>query len=196
MLLVSDEIHQDLVFKNNVFVPMGVAAPLDSDNTVYVTAASKTFNIAGQRTGNMIIADDKLRAAMQRRLKTLDYKPSGLGVAMITAAYSAEGAAWADAQLRHLEDNRAIFDEGINAIPGIRSLPLQSTYLAWVDFSGTGMAQDEITARIKDVAKIAVSQGHTFGTGGEHFMRFNLATQRHIIEAAVARMQDAFSDLQ
>ena len=196
MLLISDEIHHDLVYNGTPFVPMAVAAPDAMDNTVYLTAASKTFNIAGQRTGNMIIADEKLRADMRARLVALDYKPSALGVAMITAAYSPQGAEWADAQLAHLQTNREIFDAGINAIPGVWSMPLQATYLAWVDFSGTGMSHDEVAIRIRDAAKIAVSPGPTFGTGGESFMRFNLATQTSVIEDAVARMQKAFADLQ
>jgi len=196
MVLVSDEIHHDLVFPGHSFVPMAVAAPEDSDNTVYLTAASKTFNIAGQRTGNMIISDPALRQAMSKRLTTLDYKPSALGVTMITAAYSPEGAAWADAQIAHLQTNCAIFDAGINAIPGVKSMPLQATYLGWVDFADTGMAHEEVASRIRDKAKIAVSQGPTFGTGGETFMRINLATQTATVEEAVRRMQDAFSDLQ
>ncbi len=196
MLLVSDEIHHDLVYSGNVFVPMAVAAPEDVDNTVYLTAASKTFNIAGQRTGNMIIPDEALRTAMRKRLGTLDYGPSSLGVDMITAAYTPEGAAWVDAQMAHLDHNRRIFDAGINAIPGVRSMPLQATYLAWVDFANTGMSHEEVSARIRDTARIAVSQGPTFGTGGETFMRFNLATQTTNVEEAVRRMQAAFADLQ
>ncbi|MFO8126308.1 MalY/PatB family protein [Yoonia sp.] len=196
LMLISDEIHHDLVYPGNTFVPMAVAAPQDADNTVYLTAASKTFNIAGQRTGNMIIADPELRAAMRKRLSTLDYGPSSLGIKMITAAYSPEGATWVDEQIAHLQSNCEIFNTGINAIPGVWSMPLQSTYLAWVDFSGTGMTHEEVARRIRDTAKIAVSQGPTFGTGGETFMRFNLATQRATVEEAVRRMQDAFSDLQ
>lgn len=196
LMLISDEIHHDLVYPRNTFVPMAVAAPQDADNTVYLTAASKTFNIAGQRTGNMIIADPELRAAMRKRLSTLDYGPSSLGIKMITAAYSPEGATWVDEQIAHLQSNCEIFNTGINAIPGVWSMPLQSTYLAWVDFSGTGMTHEEVARRIRDNARIAVSQGPTFGTGGEAFMRFNLATQRATVEEAVRRMQDAFSDLQ
>lgn len=196
LMLISDEIHHDLVYPGNTFVPMAVAAPQDADNTVYLTAASKTFNIAGQRTGNMIIADPELRAAMRKRLSTLDYGPSSLGIKMITAAYSPEGATWVDEQIAHLQSNCEIFNTGINAIPGVWSMPLQSTYLAWVDFSGTGMTHEEVARRIRDNARIAVSQGPTFGTGGEAFMRFNLATQRATVEEAVRRMQDAFSDLQ
>lgn len=196
MLLISDEIHQDLVFAGNTFVPIGAAAPEDADNTVYLTAASKTFNIAGQRTGNMIVADPKLRADMRKRLASLDYKPADLAVRMITAAYSADGAKWVDQQMTHLQTNRDLFDEGINAIPGVRSMPLQATYLGWVDFADTGMSHEEVARRIREDAKIAVSPGPSFGAGGENFMRFNLATQTSVVKEAVARMQSAFSDLQ
>jgi cystathionine beta-lyase len=196
LILISDEVHHDLVFPGNVFVPMDVAAPAQRNRTVTLTAASKTFNIAGQRTGNIIIPDPDLNAAMRQRLRTLDYGPASLSVAMIAAAYSPQGAEWVDAQIAHLDANRNLFDAGINAIPGVRSLPLQATYLAWVDFSGTGMSFAEIEARIRDQAKIAVSPGPSFGAGGESFVRVNLATSRARVAEAVARLQAAFSDLQ
>ncbi len=196
LILISDEIHHDLVYPGGKFVPMDVAAGDFRHRAVYLTAASKTFNIAGQRTGNMIIPDPELRAAMTQRLLTLDYGPSALGVEMITAAYSPDGAEWVDAQIAHLDRNRRMFDAAINDIPGLWSMPLQSTYLAWVDFSGTGMPADEIATRIREDARIAVSSGPGFGTGGELCQRFNLATQGHRIEEACNRMRAAFSDLQ
>lgn len=196
LILVSDEVHHDLVYAGKTFVPMAVAAPEASDISIYLTAASKTFNIAGQRTGNMIIPDPKLRQTMKSRLNALDYVPASLAVTMITAAYSPSGAAWVDAQMAHLQKNRDIFHAGVNAIPGVQSLALQSTYLAWVDFAGTGMTFDQFSARIRDDAKIAASPGPSFGAGGETFMRFNLATQTARVEDAVARLQSAFSDLQ
>lgn len=196
LILISDEIHHDLVFPGNTFVPMHVAAPEATDRMILLTAASKTFNIAGQRTGNMIIPDPTLRAAMVKRLNTLDYAPAGLSLQMITAAYSPEGAAWVDAQMAHLDQNRKIFDAAIAAIPGVTSMPLQSTYLAWVDFSGTGMSYDEVVRRVRNTARIAASDGPTFGPGGETCLRFNLATQRARVEEACARLTHAFSDLQ
>lgn len=196
LILICDEIHHDLVYAGNTFVPMDVAVPDGRAWTVYLTAASKTFNIAGIRTGNTIIPDPDLRATMKQRLRSLDYSPGSLGLRMIEAAYSPEGAAWADAQMVHLEGNRAVFDTGMNAIPGLWSMPLQATYLGWVDFSGAGMTFDEFWPRIRDVARIAASPGPAFGTGGESFMRFNLAAPRSMVEDAVDRMQRAFSDLQ
>jgi cystathionine beta-lyase len=196
MLLVSDEIHHDLIYPGETFIPMALAAPDHLDNTIFLTAASKTFNIAGQRTGNMIIPDPALRAKAQHWQHVMDYKPGSLAVAMITAAYSPEGADWADAQMLHLRDNRDLLHAGLAAIPGLWAMPLQSTYLAWVDFSGTGMDHNEIVARIRDDAKIAVSAGPSFGAGGDSFMRINFATQRHIVQEAVNRLQHAFRDLQ
>lgn len=194
--LVSDEIHHDLVYPGNRFVPMDVAAPEHRDRSITLTAASKTFNIAGQRTGNMIIPDRDLRTDMYQRLNTLDYAPAGLGVDMITAAYSPDGAEWVDAQVAHLDGNRQALDAALNAIPGVWSMPLQATYLAWVDFSGTGMTQDEIAARIRDDARIAVSPGPSFGSPGALFQRINFATSRARVEEAGARLQAAFADLQ
>lgn len=196
LILVSDEIHHDLVYPGHTFVPMHVAAPQIEDRLVLLTAASKTFNIAGQRTGNMILPNAKLRSDMKARLNALDYKPSALGVQMIAAAYSPEGAAWADAQVAHLDANRKTFDAAIATIPGVYSMPLQSTFLAWVDFSGTGMTFEEVRRRIREVARIAPSDGPEFGPGGETFMRFNLATQHARVEEACARLKDAFGDLQ
>ncbi|UWQ83754.1 MalY/PatB family protein [Leisingera caerulea] len=196
LILVSDEIHHDLVYPGSTFVPMDVAAPEARAWTVTLTAPSKSFNIAGQRTGNMIIPDPDLRSAMRHRQATLDYDPSALGVAMITAAYSPEGAEWVDAQIAHLQGNRKLFDEAVNALPGLKSLPLQSTYLAWVDFSGTGMSRAEFIKRLREDAKIATSPGDGFGTGGEFMERFNLATQRARVEEACRRLTAAFSDLQ
>ncbi|WP_439521451.1 MalY/PatB family protein [Marivita sp.] len=196
LVIVADEIHHDFIYPGQTFVPFDVAAPDVRDRSVMLTASSKTFNIAGQKTGNMIIPDATLREAMAQRLRSLDYSPNALGLKMVTAAYSPEGAEWVDAQIEHLIENRRIFDDAINAIPGVRSLPLASTYLAWVDFSGTGMDFEEISRRVRKEARIAPSPGPEFGPGGESFLRFNLATQRYRVEDAAKRLQEAFSDLQ
>ncbi|MDK3072074.1 PatB family C-S lyase [Sedimentitalea sp. JM2-8] len=195
LILVCDEIHHDLIMPGNSFLPMDLASPETRASTVFLTAASKTFNIAGLRTGNMIIPDPDLRAAIRARLRALDYSPNSLGMMMIEAAYSPAGAEWADAQNRHLDGNRHLFDETVNAIPGLWSMPLQATYLAWVDFSGTGLTDPEIETRLRENARIATSPGPGFGTGGERFQRFNLATQRYRVEEACTRLRAAFSDL-
>ena len=81
-------------------------------------------------------------------------------------------------------------------MPGLRSMPREATYLAWVDFTGTGMEPAEFTARVQKQARIAVNHGPTFGKGGEGFLRFNIATQRDVVVEAIDRLKSAFADLQ
>ncbi len=196
LLLISDEIHHDLVMPGHKHIPLPIAAPEAASRTVMLTAASKTFNLAGTHCGNVIITDPSLRAEFTRTQFALGISPNSFGLHAVTAAYSQAGADWVDALCTYLDENRRIFDAGINAIPGLRSMTLESTYLAWVDFAGTGMEPDEFTARVEQTAQIAVNHGPTFGTGGESFLRFNLGAPRSVIEEAVARMRKAFADLQ
>ncbi len=195
LILVSDEIHHDLVYPGSTHIPMADIEGI-SDRLVMMTACTKTFNIAGAHVGNVIIADDDLRARFGQKMLGLGMSPNSFGVHMATAAYSPDGAAWVDELVAYLDGNRAVFDAGVNAIPGLTSMPLESTYLAWVDFSGTGMGMDEFTRRVTKEAQIAVNLGPTFGTGGENFLRFNLGAPRSVIEDAVGRLEKAFADLQ
>jgi cystathionine beta-lyase len=115
---------------------------------------------------------------------------------MATAAYSPAGAEWVDELVGYLDGNRQIFDAAVNSIPGLASMDMQSTYLAWVDFEGTGMTREEFTGRVQKDARIAANLGPTFGAGGENFLRFNYATPRRRVIEAGERLQKAFGDLQ
>jgi cystathionine beta-lyase len=196
LILVSDEIHHDLVFPGHKHTVMATAAPEILDRLVMMTATTKTFNIAGSHTGNVIIPDPALRKKLVDVMWGLGISGNSFGLMMATAAYSPAGAAWVDDLMVYLDGNRKVWDAGVNAIPGVASMPLEATYLAWVDFSGTGMAPAEFIARVEQGAGIAANHGATFGMGGENFLRFNLATPRSRIVAAVERMQKAFADLQ
>lgn len=195
LILVSDEIHHDLTMPGHTHIPM---AHIDgiTDRLVTMTATTKTFNIAGSHSGNVIIEDPDIRARFGARMAALGISPNSFGLFMATAAYSPEGAAWVDDLRAYLDGNRKVFDAGLNAIPGIKSMDLQSTYLAWVDFADTGMSVAEFTKRVQSDAKIAANHGPTFGQGGDTFLRFNLGTSRAEVGKAVARLQAAFSDLQ
>jgi len=196
LILVSDEIHHDLVYPGQRHTVMALAAPGIADRLVMLTATTKTFNIAGAHIGNVIIADPALREVFASRMSALGISPNAFGMHMATAAYSPEGAAWVDALMAYLDGNRRLFDHGIARIPGLRSTPLQATYLAWVDFSGTGMALPEIIDRVQTRARIATNHGPSFGTGGAHCLRFNIACPRAQVAEAVQRLADAFADLQ
>ncbi|MGB3407546.1 MAG: MalY/PatB family protein [Jannaschia sp.] len=195
LILVSDEIHHDLVYPGHTHIPMATLPGIE-DRLVMMTATTKTFNIAGSHSGNVIVQDETLRTQFGSRMLALGLSPNSFGLFMATAAYSPEGAAWVDDLMLYLDGNRRVFDEGINAIPGLKSVPLEATYLSWVGFEDTGMPREDFTRRVEQDAKIAVNHGPTFGKGGETFLRFNIATPRARVIEAVERMQKAFGDLQ
>ena len=196
LVLVSDEIHHDLVMPGHRHTVMANAAPEIRDRLVMMTATTKTFNLAGGHTGNVIIADGALRKRFAQTLAGIGISANSFGLEMARAAYGPEGAAWVDALCAYLDGNRRIFEAGVRAIPGVKVTPLQATYLEWVDFRGLGMDEAEVLRRIEGEARIAVNHGGTFGKGGAGFQRFNIATPRARVEEAVTRLQAAFADVQ
>jgi cystathionine beta-lyase len=129
LLLVADEIHHDLVLGPDRHTPMPLAAPEIADRLVMLTAGTKTFNLAGALTGNVIIADEDLRRRFAAALAAAGSSPNRFGVLAITAAYQG-GAPWVDALCRYLAGNAALFADGVAAIPGVRPMRLDATYLA------------------------------------------------------------------
>jgi cystathionine beta-lyase len=195
LILVSDEIHHDLVMPGQSHIAMAHIEGI-ADRLVMMTATTKTFNIAGAHLGNVIVPDVKLRAQFAARMGAMGMSPNSFGLFMAEAAYSPEGAEWVDALCLYLDGNRQLFEAGMQAIPGVRAMPLEATYLTWIDFAGTGMPAADYTARVERDARVVANHGPTFGTGGETFLRFNIATPRARVAEAVARIQTAFADLQ
>ncbi|GAA6209058.1 pyridoxal phosphate-dependent aminotransferase [Cognatishimia sp. WU-CL00825] len=195
LLLISDEIHQDLTFAGQKHLTAARAMPEILDRLIITTAASKSFNIAGARTGCVIIPDPALRARFAPFFHSFDISPNLLGTELTKAAYSPQGAEWLDALNTYLEGNYTLFKSAIDAIPGLKIMPMQSTYLSWVDTKDTGLTREEVRKRVYETAKIAATPGHTLGKGGESFLRFNLGTQRALVQKAAQRLTDAFADL-
>jgi cystathionine beta-lyase len=196
LILVSDEIHCDLVFAGAKHTPTLIAAPEVADRLITCVAATKTFNLAGAHVGACVTSNAALKRRLDARIAA-----SGLGsynrFGMIaTEAAWRTGDAWLDALLPYLAASRDIFDARIEAAaPGARSMRLAATYLAWVDFSRTGLPPEEVSARVKNRARIFPSPGSQFGPGGETWLRFNFAAPRPILAEALGRLEEAFKDL-
>lgn len=195
MILVSDEIHMDLTFPGHDHIPTAVAAPDCLPRLVVLSAASKTFNLAGGETGYAIVADPELRKTFAQSALSCGGVTNRFGLLMTKAAYT-DGVPWLDAVRSYIAGNFEIFKARVDAIPGLAAMDMPSTYLTWVDFAGTGMTQDEITGRILNDARIGPSPGKQFGAGGELYNRFNIAMPRPLMIEAMERLEAAFSDLQ
>lgn len=194
LLLVSDEIHMDLVFPGARFIPTGVAAPGCVDRLIVLTAASKGFNLAGGETGIMIVPDGALRQRIDAVMVDREATPNRFGMVMIEAAFN-EGAEWSDAVRAYLAENFMIFEERVGALPGVSVMPMAATYLSWVDFTALGMSDAELIDRMLE-AKVAPEKGTKFRKGGTGHLRFNVALPRSTLIEAIERIERAFADLQ
>jgi cysteine-S-conjugate beta-lyase len=196
LILVSDEIHCDLVFDGARHTPTLTAAPEIADRLITCVAATKTFNLAGAHVGACVTSNAALKRGIDARIMATGLGSYNLFGMIATEAAWRTGAAWLDALLPYLARSRDLFDARIKAAaPGARSMRLAATYLAWVDFSGTGLSPEDVAARVKTRARIFASPGSQFGPGGESWLRFNFATPRPILEEALGRLEEAFADL-
>ena len=196
LILVSDEIHCDLVFDGAKHTPTMSAAPEIADRLITCVAATKTFNLAGAHVGACVTSNPALKKRLDARIAASGLGSyNGFGMIATEAAWRT-GEAWLDALLIYLADSRKLFDARIEAAaPGARSMHLDGTYMAWVDFSATGLAPADVAERVAKRARIFASPGEQFGPGGATWLRFNFATPRPILEEALGRLDDAFSDL-
>jgi len=196
LILVSDEIHCDLLLGGATHTPTITAAPEIADRLITCVAATKTFNLAGAHVGACITSNAVLKRRLDARIAASGLGSyNGFGMITTEAAWRT-GDAWLDALLPYLAGSRDLFDARIQAAaPGARSMRLDATYLAWVDFSGTGLAPEEVAVRVSKRARIFASPGQQFGPGGETCLRFNFATPRPILEEALGRLDEAFRDL-
>ena len=195
LILISDEIHMDLTFPGVSFTPTAVAAPDHLDRLVVLTAASKAFNIAGLETGLLMAPDRAVRRKLDQTILDRESSPNRMAMAAIRAAFE-HSDGWLDAVREYIAGNFEIFSRRMNALPGVSVMPMQATYLAWVDFTATGMEDAELLTRVLRQAHVAPTPGTQFRQGGSGHLRFNLALSRPMLNQALDRIEAAFTDLQ
>ena len=188
LLLVVDEIHNDLVYSCNKHVTFPLAADGILEEFILMTSTTKTFNIAGGLMGNVIIPNSDLRKKFSKANIATGETPNRFGMIMGERAMEA-GDFWLKEVIEYIDNNRNIFDAGINSIPLVKSMRLDATYLAWVDFTKLEIDENAIMGKLILDAKIIANPGSSFGEGGKKFIRFNLATSRDLIVEATNRIK-------
>ncbi len=184
VVLVSDEIHWDILIDGAQQVTLGTVAK--QKNIVVLTAPSKTFNLAGLQTSNLVFPDDGMRNKFKVWLEERFIEsPNQLGMSACRAAYE-HGAGWCDAQNVYLTENaRAVEAFFHEKFPGVTAAKLEGTYLMWLDMRCFGLTSEELRIKLAS-AGAALNDG--FRYGGEKydgFMRLNLACPRHQLESGL-----------
>lgn len=196
VMVVSDEIHSDIVYGDNHHIPFGSLSPEAADNCVVCVNPSKTFNIAGVRTGAAIIPNrhkhDRFYAALADNKA---YGRTVFGTLPIEVAYN-ECDYYADQLLAYLEANLNYLKEFVaERIPQIKVSNVQATYLIWLNCRALQMPPKVLQQFFLEQAKVAMNEGSTFGTGGAGFMRMNIACPRSLLTEALERIAAAVVSL-
>lgn len=190
--VISDEIHADVVYAGHKHIPLAAISEELAQKTITCTAPSKTFNLAGLQTANIISANPALRQAFKRELDNNGvHGINPFGISALEAAYN-HGDEWLDELLVYLEGNAKFVIEFMETrMPKVRTLEPEGTYLMWLDFKALGREPKALQDFLVQKAQVGLNAGFPFGLGGEGFERLNIGCPRSILAEGLARIERA-----
>lgn len=191
-VVISDEIHCELIYKGFKHVPFASISPEFAANSVTCFSPSKTFNIPGMHCSVAIIPDEELRKRFNEARSGIQGSPDFLAVIAMEAAFR-YGDEWLEQVMDYIEGNLEFLLKYMEErIPAIKPIRPEGTYLVWLDCRGLGIDDPkELQRFFSEKAKVGMNAGYTFGPGGEGFMRMNIACARSILEEALKRIEEA-----
>jgi cystathionine beta-lyase len=198
-VVVSDEIHSELLLGGSQHVPLASLSPEIAQNSITLIAPSKTFNIAGLFCGFAIIPNPELREKYQKVLERMTLHVSSLALVAAQAAFAGECDGWLAELLPYLTANRDFLVDFVEKeLPGIRISVPEATYLAWLDCSElvkSGRISGAPSEFFLKEARVALNDGAAFGSGGENFARLNFGCPRELLVEGLQRMKKALQPI-
>jgi cystathionine beta-lyase len=196
VLVISDEIHGDLIYSDIKFMPFAMLGQEFEELSITCTAPSKTFNLAGLHTSNIIIPDSELRLRFAETLRNNGL--TGLntfGIVVQQAAYQ-YGESWLAQVMSYVEENYKLLEAYIREyLPRIKVTQPEGTYLVWLDCRVLGLNAKALERLMLEEAKVYLDEGYIFGSEGEGFERINIACPRSLLQEALDRIRDAVHNL-
>lgn len=190
VFVVSDEIHCELTYQNHDYTAYQSLGAEYAANSAACISPSKAFNIAGLQNAAIVAPDPEIRAKIDKAIninEVCDVNP--FGVVAVMAAYN-EGEGWLDSLRNYLWDNYVcVRDYFSRHLPEYTVLPLQGTYLVWINCEATGVDSDELVRQLVEQEKLQLSPGSMYGKGGDRFLRLNIACPRANIQEALPRLE-------
>jgi cystathionine beta-lyase len=197
LLVIADEVHSDLIRKGFKHTPFASLSTEFLHRSITLSAPSKTFNLAGLHTSNVIIADAQKRREFEVQLLSNGISgPNAFGAVALEAAYR-HGDEWLEQLLEYLEGNLAFLKEfNEERIPEVRVVEPEGTYLVWLDFRELGLNKDALERLMQKQAKVALDEGYIFGEAeGAGFERINIACPRTVLQEGLEKIENAVRSL-
>jgi cystathionine beta-lyase len=192
ILLISDEIHSDLIYPGFNHTPVAALSKEIALNTITCMAPSKTFNLAGLSTSFLLIPDEKLRSTYEKKLDQIHVGAGNIfGFVAMEAAYS-HGSEWLGQLMAYLDGNRLFMEEFIRQhIPQIEVVRPEATYMAWLDCTQLALTPNELKEFMIHKAGLGLSDGPLFGKQGEGFQRINIGCPRSVLFVSLLKIKSA-----
>ena len=196
ILIVSDEIHEDIVYPGFQHIPFTTLAPEFGEKSIVCTAASKTFNLPGLQTSNIIVPNTKLREQFSlTKTRFGIHNPNMMGVIATEAAYRT-GELWLEQFMEYLKGNLSFLQQYIaEKMPQVKIIPPQGTYLVWLDFRNAGINPTRLGKFVREDARVGLEAGTIFGCREPGFERMNIACPRTILAQGLGRIEKALQAL-
>ena len=194
VLLLSDEIHGDLIFNPNRFVPAASVSEDAAMQTISFIAPSKTFNLAGMATSSVIIPNEELRAGFNEVVEQVHVGNGNIMGAVASEAAYNKGDQWLDEMLAYVWENVQTVEAFLKEeLPEVKMMVPEGTYLIWLDFKHFNMTGKELEEFMVNEAHLGFNKGAMFGEGGEGYMRMNVACPRATVMKALKQLKQAFT---
>lgn len=192
ILIISDEIHSDLIYEGFRHTPLAGLSDEIAQNCVICMAPSKTFNTAGLTTSFLVIPNKRHLVAYERLMRVPHLHMGNIfGTVALEAAYT-HGEEWLGQLMKYLGANYAFLEDYFKEnIPQVKVMRPDGTYLIWLDFSAFGLTDEALNAKLID-AGVGLNQGVQFGKQGRGYMRMNIGCPRSVLQEALTRIQKAF----
>ncbi len=196
VIVISDEIHCDLIFSGQTFTAFSTLGDKFAQNSIICTAPSKTFNLAGLQTSNIIIQNEEWREKFRKKKESLGLMvQNNFGIVALEAAYN-HGEEWLSEVMAYVEANYEFMAAYMaEHLPQVTIIPPEGTYLIWCDFRQLGLPTEARKSLMMEQARVYLDEGEMFGSEGEGFERFNLACPRSILVDALERIKTAVDAL-
>ena len=196
LMVVSDEIHSDLIFSGQVHTPWWTVSEEAARHAIVCMAPSKTFNMAGLSTSYAIIPDPEIHSKFEALLQTLHITNGNIpGTIALEAAYT-QGQQWLEQMMAYVEENYHYLEKVLaTRLPRVKLIKPEATFLVWLDFRDYGMDDKQLSEFLIARAKVGLNNGARFGAGGEGWQRINIGCPRSVLKEGLKRMADAFDRL-
>lgn len=193
--VISDEIHSDIIFKGHKHVPFASICKEFEQNSITCMAPTKTFNIAGLQTSQVILPNEEDFKILDSAFARIDIRRNNSFSLVATEAAYNNGEEWLEDFLTYIEGNVDFAIKYIEEnMPNLKVRKPEGTYLLWVDFSDLGLSDEELAKVLVEKGKVALNNGTAFGIGGKGFQRINLACPRSMVEDGLARIKKAITE--